>query len=230
MPQPTPDRTIVSYVRRSPRMNDSQHRALARLSGTYVVAPGTVVDWDAEFGRPAPLVAEIGSGTGESLTAMAAARPTTNIVAFEVYQRAVASSLLRLSGAGVRNVRMVMADGVQGLEHLVAPGGLAELWTFFPDPWHKSRHHKRRLVNPRFAALVATRLAPGGLWRLATDWPAYAQWMRNVLDATPALVNAYGDAPGGWAPRPDDRPITRFEARGLAAGRPIVDLVYRRRP
>ncbi|GAA2179288.1 tRNA (guanosine(46)-N7)-methyltransferase TrmB [Brooklawnia cerclae] len=222
-------------------MNDSQRQALTRLSDEYIVevprgelstsvAPGTTVEWRERFGREAPLVVEIGSGTGDSLVAMAAARPAMNVVAFEVYERAVASSLLKLADARVHNVRLVVADGVQGLEQLVSVGTLAELWTFFPDPWHKTRHHKRRLVSPAFAALVATRLVPGGLWRLATDWPDYAEWMREVLDAEPALENAHADAPGGRAPRPPDRPVTRFEARGLAARRPVVDLLYRRMP
>ena len=232
-------RGVVSFVRRSPRMNPSQQRALASLADRYLVelpradlATSIAVDATFDdvrvFGRRAPLIVEIGCGVGDSLVPMAAARPETNLLAFEVYSPALASTMGKLDRAGVPNVRLMQADGSQGLRILVTPGALHELWTFFPDPWQKKRHHKRRLVNPEFAALAASRLAPRGLWRLATDWDDYANWMREVLDATPGLGNVYADAPGGWAPRPAERPITRFERRGLAAGRTVRDLVYRR--
>ena len=120
---------------------------------------------------------------------------------------------------------MMSVDAVWSVRHLLAPGEVSELWTFFPDPWPKQRHHRRRLVGPEFAQLAATRLAPGALWRLATDWGDYAQQMAAVLDAEPLLENVYG----GAAPRFEDRPLTRFERRGLKAGRDITDLVYRRR-
>ena len=243
MLQPKPDaRGVVSYVRRSPRMNPSQRQALERLAPRYLVevpsgelstsiAPGTRLDWDAVFGRPvgpqgAPLRVEIGSGTGDALVADALANPDAALVAFEVYERAVASTLVKLEAAEVDNVRLLMVDGVQGLAELFDAGQLTQLATFFPDPWPKKRHHKRRLVGPEFAALAASRLAPGGHWLLATDWPDYADQMRQVLDACPQLVNEH---PDGWAPRPASRPITKFERRGLADGRPVVDLDYRRR-
>ena len=228
-------REVVSYVRRSARMSDSQRRAWDAHAERFVVdvpardlstsiAPDARVDWSAEFGRGAPLVVEIGPGAGETLAAVAAARPEVDVVAFEVYQPAVASLLSRVARADLTNVRVVLANGVEGLERLVAPGTLTELWTFFPDPWHKARHHKRRLVSPALADLVASRLVEGGRWRLATDWPDYAEWMRATLDPHPGLRNVHD----GWAPRWDARPLTRYEARGLAAGRPVHDLTYER--
>lgn len=216
-------------------MNPSQARAwnlwaerfvldVPRRDRSTTIAPGTVIDWEEVFGRTAPLVVEIGSGAGDSLVPMAAARPETDFVAFEVFQPAVASTLGHLGREDIGNVRVVLADGQQGLEQLFAHGSVAELWTFFADPWHKSRHHKRRLVGTDFADVVASRLVPGGLWRLATDWADYATWQKNVLDAQPGLANVHG----GWAPRLEARPVTRYEARGLDAGRQIFDLTYRR--
>lgn len=239
------ERGVVSYVRRSPRMNPSQRAAMQRLATRYLIelptgelstslAADARVDWDAAFGTTvgpgsAELRVEIGSGTGHALVADAVAHPEAALVAFEVYERAVASTMSKLDAAEVHNVRILMVDGVQGLEQLFAPSSIAQLATFFPDPWHKKRHHKRRLVGPEFAALVASRLAAGGRWLLATDWPDYAEQIREVLDAEPALVNEHA-AIGGWAPRPDTRPVTKFEARGLAEGRPVADLSYRRLP
>ena len=188
------------------------------------IADDAAVDWAAEFGREAPLIVEIGSGAGDSLVPMAAGRPEANIVAFEVFEPAVASTLGRLGRDGVGNVRIVVADGSQGLERLFADGSVAELWTFFADPWHKKRHHKRRLVGTDFAETVAAKLTPGGLWRLATDWEDYALWMREHLDSFPALANVHD----GWAPRLDERPVTKYESKGLSAGRRVYDLTYRR--
>lgn len=228
-------RDVVSYVRRSTRMNESQQRAWSRHRDAYVVdvphgelstsvSPAAEVDWAHEFGRSAPLVVEIGSGAGDSLVPMAAARPDRDVVAFEVFEPAVASTLGRIARAGVDNVRIVVADGAQGLGTLFGDATLAEVWTFFADPWHKKRHHKRRLVGGDFADVVAEKLAPGGVWRLATDWEDYALWMREHLDATPRLENVHG----GWAPRLADRPVTKYERRGLEAGRTVYDLTYRR--
>ncbi len=231
-------RGVVSFVRRSPRMNASQHHAMQQCASEYLidvprnelstsVRTGTHVDLAEAFGRDAPLVVEIGSGVGDSLVAMAGARPGNNVLAFEVYAPAIASTLGKLNRANVHNVRLVAADGTEGLRELIGEAQLSELWTFFPDPWPKKRHHKRRLVQPQFARLVSSRLIDGGLWWLATDWASYAEQMREVCDATDGLVNEHADRPGGWAPRPD-RPVTRFEQRGLNAGRVVRDLSYRR--
>jgi tRNA (guanine-N7-)-methyltransferase len=197
-----------------------------RAETSTSVEPGAVLDSDVAFGRSAPLIVEIGPGTGDSLVPMALARPATNVLAFEVYQPAIASMLARLAAANVGNVRIVEADAVAGLQHLVARGSVDSVWMFFPDPWHKARHRKRRLLSTDFADLVASRMRAGGIWRLATDWEDYAGQMRSVLDDHPAFISEH---PSGWAPRWDARPITRFEQRGLAAGRRIFDLTYRRR-
>lgn len=238
-PRRTIRREVVSFVRRSARMNSSQQKNWDLHRDRFVVDvtqgeretsvhPDAAVDWAAEFGRPdAPTIVEIGSGGGESLVAMAAALPEASVLAFEVFEPAVASTLGHLARTGTDNVRLVLRDGVEGLKTLVAPGTLDEVWVHFPDPWHKSRHHKRRLVSADFATLVASRLKPGGVLRLATDWADYAEWMREVLDAEPLLVDEF---PGhDSAPRNPLRPITRFERKGLAVGRDITDLVYRRR-
>ena len=144
------------------------------------------------------------------------------MLALEVWVPGVAASLAEVTAAGARNVRFCPVDAAWAIEHLVAPGGLVELWTFFPDPWPKSRHHKRRLVSPEFAAVAASRLAPGARWRLATDWQHYAEHMVRVLDAEPALS-------GGVVERWTERPVTKFERKGLEAGRRITDLLYERR-
>lgn len=238
-PQLRARREVVSFVRRSTRMRPQHLRAWERLRHAYVlevprhasstsVAPGRRLDLTATFDRPAPLAVEIGFGTGESLVTMATRRPDHNVLAFEVYLPGVARTVGRLHEAGIDNVRLVQADAVEGLTHLLGPGSIDELWTFFPDPWPKARHHKRRLVSVAFAALAADRLRPGGSWRLATDWADYADRMRTVLDARPDLENA-GTGPGGWAERFADRPLTRFERRGIDAGRAVRDLNYRRR-
>lgn len=233
-------RDVVSFVRRSARMNESQAGAWERHERDFVVevergevstsiADGASVDWTAAFGREAPLIVEIGSGAGDSLVPMAADRAEANIVAFEVFEPAIASTLGKLGRRGVTNVRVVVADGAQGLAKLFDDGSVSELWTFFADPWHKKRHHKRRLVNTEFAGLVARKLAPGGVWRLATDWEDYALWMREHLDGAPGLRNEYlDDEHDGWAPRLAERPVTRYEAKGIAAGRRVYDLAYRR--
>lgn len=218
-------------------MNESQRKAWDALAERWVIevpvratstsiAPDAAVDWAAAFGRVAPLLVEIGPGRGESLVALAEQRPEVDIVAFEVFEPAVASGLARAARSGVTNVRFVVANGAEGLARLFAPGQVQELWTFFPDPWHKARHHKRRLVGPEFADLAASRLAASARWRLATDWADYAEWMRATLDAHPCFRNEHD----GWAPRWPARPVTKYEARGVTAGRSIFDLTYRRLP
>ena len=231
-------RDVVSFVRRSSRMNASQQRNWDAWHDRYVidvrrgerdtsVHPEATVDWPAEFGRARPLVVEIGSGTGDSLVAMAAGRPDQDLVAFEVFEPAVASTIGRLGREGLANVRVVMGDAMEGLGYLFAPDSVSEIWVFFPDPWHKKRHHKRRLVSPEFADLARRVVAPGGRLRLATDWDDYAAWMREVLDDAPGWANE-GDVSVGWAPRFPERPLTKYEQRGLDAGRRVRDLTYRR--
>ncbi|MCA1981367.1 tRNA (guanosine(46)-N7)-methyltransferase TrmB [Nocardioides nematodiphilus] len=216
-----PLREVVSYTRRGGRFTTPQQQAWDTRAAEWVVPEADVAaddfDWAARFGRDAPYLIEIGSGVGEALASIA--RPEHNVIGIEVWKPGVADTLRRLDKAGIDNVRMCSVDAVWVLEHTVAPGELAELWTFFPDPWHKARHHKRRLVNPDFAALVASRLAVGGTWRLATDWADYAEQMVEVLDAEPLLQ-------GGVVERWDERPHTKFERKGVAKGRVITDLTY----
>jgi tRNA (guanine-N7-)-methyltransferase len=228
-------REVVSFVRRSARMRAGQRAAWERHRAAYVlevarsetstsVHPDARLDLAAAFGREAPLIVEIGPGTGESLVSMARGRPEADVLAFEVYQPAVAQILGQLARSHVSNVRVVAADAHAGLQHLITPGSIAELWTFFPDPWPKSRHHKRRLVDAEFVGLAVERLRPGARWRLATDWTDYAEQMRAVLDAHPGLVNEHPNGAPRWA----ERPVSRFEQRGRQAGRDVVDLAYRR--
>lgn len=229
-------REVVSFVRRSTRMNPGQQKIwetgrerwmieVPRDRTDTSVAPDANVDWAAEFGRTAELVVEIGSGKGHSLAAMAAADPERDHIAFEVFQPALASTMIKLKDAGVDNVRLVEANGAPAIERLFAPGTISELWTFFPDPWHKTRHAKRRLIQPDFASVVASRLTPTGVWRIATDWAEYAEHCREVLDDHRDLINVHD----GWAPRLQARPVTKYELRGLEAGREVFDLTYRRR-
>ena len=218
-------REVLSYSRRGGRFTPRQQEAWDAHHEAWVIPDGAVDEpgfrlttW---FGREAPLVVEIGSGVGEATGVLAAARPSYDVLALEVWRPGVAASLAEVAAAGATNVRFCSVDAVWAVEHLVAPGSLAALWTFFPDPWPKARHHKRRLVDASFAALAASRLAPGATWRLATDWDDYADQMRAVLDAVPGLT-------GGVVERWAERPVTKFERKGREAGRTITDLAYTR--
>jgi len=218
-------REVLSYSRRGNRFTPAQQEAWDAHHAAWVIPDDAVdrpgfrlADW---FGRQAPLIVEIGSGVGEATGVLAAARPAYDVLALEVWRPGVAASLAEVAAAGATNVRFCAVDAVWVLSHLVEPGSLHELWTFFPDPWPKTRHHKRRLVDADVARLAAQRLVPGGTWRLATDWADYAVQMRAVLDAEPALE-------GGPVERWADRPVTKFERKGLAADRSITDLAYRR--
>jgi tRNA (guanine-N7-)-methyltransferase len=219
---------VLSYTRRGMRMNPKQAAAWEEHHEAWWIPDQAVDDpdfrFDSWFGRTAPLVVEIGSGIGEATVALAASRPEVNVLAFEVWHPGVAETFQRIAREGVENVRLVSVDAVWSVEHLLGEGSIEELWTFFPDPWPKKRHHRRRLVSSSFAGVVGTRLRPGGLWRLATDWPDYAEQMAAVLDAEPSLTNVYE----GPAPRWSERPRTRFERRGDAEGRPATEFVYRR--
>ena len=218
-------REVLSYSRRGNRFTPSQAASWEAHHDGWVV-PDEAVDepdftWRTWFGREAPMIVEIGSGIGEATAALAAARPDHDVLALEVWRPGIADSLWRVAEAGAENVRFCGVDAAWSLEHLVAPDSLAGLWTFFPDPWPKQRHHKRRLVTRDFVEVAASRLAPGAVWRLATDWPDYAVQMRALLDAEPTLV-------GGEVERWAERPVTRFERKGVEAGRAIVDLAYTR--
>lgn len=219
-------REVLSYSRRGSRFTPRQAEAWAAHQERWVI-PDEAVDrpgfsLEQWFGRRAPLVVEIGSGVGEATAPLAAARPAHDVLAFEVWRPGVADTLWKLAEANAENVRLCGVDAVWSMEHLLGEGDVEELWTFFPDPWRKTRHHKRRLVSADFARLAASRLRPGAVWRLATDWADYAEQMLEVLDAEPLLE-------GGVVERWAERPVTRFERKGVEAGRAITDLCYRRR-
>lgn len=217
-----PRRAVLSPQREAalqslPTFGFSVHDDAAPLPLT----PGGLLDTAALFGRTAPVVLEIGSGMGEAVLAMAAADPARDYLAVEAHVPGVASVLMALLGGGPANVRIAHGDALDLLRARVAPDSLDAVHAFFPDPWPKARHHKRRLVQPAHVALIRSRLRPGGVLHCATDWPEYADRMLEVLTADPGLVNAHA----GFAPRPAHRPVTRFETRGVAAGRPVADLV-----
>ena len=225
-------RRIRSYVRREGRLTAGQRDALDRLWGRYGLGglddhePPAAIDLDAAFGRRASRVLEIGPGTGDVLAAMAAARPERDHLGIEVYRPGLGSLLRRLESAGLDNVRLFCADAVLVLDRLPA-ASLDEVYLLFPDPWPKRAHHKRRIVQPDFVARIARCLVPGGRFHLATDWRDYARHMRSVLEAAPGFVNDV--APGHFAERPADRPVSRFERRGLRLGHEVWELRYRRR-
>jgi tRNA (guanine-N7-)-methyltransferase len=208
-------RGIRSYVLRQSRTTAAQQRALDELSATYGIAYRQALLEP----RARPLVLEIGSGMGETTAAIAAAQPDTDFIAVEVHGPGVGSLLKRIDEQGLKNLRVIRHDAVEALEHMIADASLAGMHHFFPDPWPKKRHHKRRLVQPPFAALAARKLAPGGYLHAATDWPDYAAQMAEVFDAEPMLMRA--------AAR--ERPATKFERRGVRLGHEVRDLVYRRR-
>ncbi|WP_218150732.1 tRNA (guanosine(46)-N7)-methyltransferase TrmB [Actinokineospora terrae] len=186
--------------------------------------PQGPLDTDSWFGRAAPLLLEIGSGMGETTSLLAQAEPGTNYLAIDVYQPGLAQLILRAEAMGLTNLRMLRGDAVVLLGAHIAPGSLSAVRLFFPDPWPKKKHHKRRLVQPDFVALLASRLAPGGTVHMATDWAEYADQMLEVLSGQPLLRNRFD----GWAPRPDWRPVTKFESRAREEGRISRDLIFER--
>lgn len=221
-------RAVRSFVTRG-RITAAQERALQQLWPRYGIDAGTTpLDLDALFGRRAPRVLEIGFGNGENLAALATAHPERDYLGIEVHRPGVGRLLLTLQQRQLQNVRVGCGDAVEVLTDRIAPGGCDEILILFPDPWHKKRHHKRRLIQPAFVELLATRLRPGGLLRLATDWHDYALQMLEILTACAQLENLSPDA--GFVPRPADRAPTRFERRGERLGHAVWDLAFRRRP
>jgi len=220
-----PRRAIRSYVVRAGRMGTGQVRALAELGPRYVLpfSAGPLAT-AALFGRRAPLVLEIGFGMGDATAAIAQALPDTDFIGVEVHPPGVGALLQRIAERGLANVRIVQHDAVEVLEQMIAPASLAGVHVFFPDPWHKKRHHKRRLIQPDFVRLLASRIAPGGYLHCATDWQPYAEQMLAVLSAEPTLRNRAE----GYAPRPAHRPLTKFENRGLKLGHGVWDLLFER--
>lgn len=207
-------------------MGTSQIRALQELAPRYAVPyQAAVPDWDAIFGRQAPRVLEIGFGMGDATAQIARALPQIDFIGCEVHEAGVGALLRRIEADALGNLRLVQHDAVEVLAQMIAPASLHGVHLFFPDPWHKARHHKRRLVQAPFVAQLVRHLAPGGYFHAATDWEPYAQQMLEVLGAEPLLVNTAE----GFAPKPDYRPLTKFEARGLRLGHGVWDLVFRLR-
>ena len=225
LPHPDPERraTVRSFVLRAGRMGPGQQRALQELGPRFLLpyAPQPL-SLDTLFGRHAPHVLEIGFGMGDATAQVAAAMPDTDFIGIEVHAPGVGALLKRIGEQGLTNLRLIQHDAVPVLEHMIPPRSLAGVHLWFPDPWHKKKHHKRRLLQPEFVARLVTRLAPGGYLHCATDWQPYAEQMLQVLAAEPGLRNTTA----GYAPRPAWRPQTKFEARGLKLGHGVWDLVF----
>ena len=222
-------RPVRSFVLRQGRFTLAQERALVELWPRYGVdwVPGTALDLSALFGNERPVVLEIGFGNGDSLAAMAAAQPLRNWLGVEVHGPGVGHLLLTIEQLGLENLRVVRHDAVELLAAGLPPGSLERVQLFFPDPWPKQRHHKRRILTPAFRDLLARALAPGGVFHAATDWEPYALQMLEVLDA-PGSPFANNAGPGRFAERPHTRPLTRFEQRGERLGHQVRDLEFRR--
>ena len=222
-------RRIRSFVIRAGRMTGAQQRGFDEgwpRWGLECPDGEAPLDLDAVFGAPGPRVLEIGFGMGQSLLTMAAEAPATQFIGVEVHRPGVGKLLAGVCELGLTNLRVFCHDAVEVLERAIAPASLDRVNVYFPDPWHKKRHHKRRLIQSPFVGLVTSRLRPGGLLHLATDWKPYAEHMLEVLEASPVLRNCAAD--GGFSPRPPERPRTKFEARGERLGHGVWDLLYRR--
>ncbi|WP_326536782.1 tRNA (guanosine(46)-N7)-methyltransferase TrmB [Pseudorhodoferax sp.] len=226
-------RAIRSFVKRAGRTTTGQAKATAELGPRFVLPYGAApLDLAQAFGRQAPTVLEIGFGMGDATAHIAALLPETNFLCCEVHEPGVGALLKHIGERDLGNIRILAHDAVEVLDHMLPPWdaqqnpqALAGIHIFFPDPWHKARHHKRRLIQPPFVARLVQRLAPGGYLHCATDWEPYAQQMLQVLSAEPLLANTAAD----FAPRPHYRPDTKFERRGLKLGHGVWDLVFRRR-
>ena len=221
----TPHRAIRSYVLRQGRRTDAQRRASAELLPRFGIPYSREpLDLDRVFGRAAPKILEIGFGMGETTARIAAGHPGNDYLGIEVHAPGVGSLLQRIATPGLSNVRIIQHDAVEVLESMIAPACLDGVHAFFPDPWPKKRHHKRRLIQPPFVALLASRMKQGAYVHVATDWEDYAQQIMEVLSIEPLLANTAD----GYAPRPGQRPLTKFEDRGLKLGHGVWDLVFRR--
>ena len=218
-------KTIKSFVRRAGRTTTGQAKAFEDLGPRFLLgyAPQPL-DATAAFGRQAPLVLEIGFGMGEATAHIARVRPTDNFLCCEVHEPGVGALLKRIGEHEIDNIRILQHDAVEVIDHMLAPGSLDGIHIFFPDPWHKTKHNKRRLIQPPLVAKLAARLKPGGYLHCATDWQPYAEQMLQVLSAEPLLANAAD----GFAPQPDYRPLTKFENRGLRLGHGVWDVVFKR--
>ena len=224
-------RQIKTYVLRAGRTGSGQARAYEQFGPKFLLnyAPEPL-DVAAAFGRSAPLILEIGFGMGTATAHIAQVRPDDNFICCEVHEPGVGSLLKLIGENGIENIRILRHDAVEVLDHMLGESSLDGVHIFFPDPWHKSRHHKRRLIQGPFVNRLVRNLKPGGYLHLATDWEPYAEQMHTVLSAEPMLVNtATEPGPHGCAPQPSYRPLTKFENRGIKLGHGVWDLVYQRR-
>ncbi|RYX89709.1 MAG: tRNA (guanosine(46)-N7)-methyltransferase TrmB [Comamonadaceae bacterium] len=219
-------KTIKSFVRRAGRTTTGQARAFEELGPAFIVpyAP-QVTDPASLFGRAAPTILEIGFGMGEATAYIAALRPGDNFLCCEVHEPGVGALLKRIGEQGITNIRILSHDAVEVIDNMLAPAVLDGVHVFFPDPWHKKKHNKRRLLQAPLVAKLAARLKPGGYLHCATDWEPYARQMVDVLSAEPLLQNTSAAA-DGFAPKPDYRPLTKFENRGLRLGHGVWDVVF----
>jgi len=221
-------RAVRTFVRREGRLTAGQQRALDELFPRYGVDPGDgPLAFNDLFGRTAPVVLDIGFGDGEALAEIAAAHPERNYLGIEVHRPGVGRLLRQLDDQGVTNVRVAAADAIEIMRSNIRQASLAGIQLFYPDPWPKKRHHKRRMVQPDWLALAASRLIDGGFLHLTTDWADYAEHMLDVIAGSDAFDNTAG--PGRYAPDPGERPPTKFERRGLERGHAVHDIILRRR-
>jgi len=220
-------RTIRSFVRREGRLTAAQKRALETLWPEYGIdTTEQKLDLESIFGRCATLTLEIGFGNGESLAKMAQAAPEGDFIGIEVHQPGVGNLLQTLKQQNIHNVRILCDDAVEALRNNFSPESLDQVQIYFPDPWPKKRHHKRRLIQAEFIALLASRLKPGGILHIATDWQDYAAHIIELMQTRHDFIDTASQS--GCQPRPDFRPETKFERRGLRLGHPVCDLIYRR--
>ncbi|MEW5757227.1 MAG: tRNA (guanosine(46)-N7)-methyltransferase TrmB [Pseudomonadota bacterium] len=222
-----PLRTVRSFVRRQGRKSVPQQEALARLWPQFgVEMNGAALDFDALFNRRAARILEIGFGMGTTLAEMAATAPERDFLGIEVHRPGIGNLLLEIEQRGLDNIRIINGDAVEILQHHVPDETFDGVMLFFPDPWPKTRHHKRRIVQPSFVDLLARKIKSGGTFHMATDWEHYAQHMMKVMSERTDFANAHGT--GNYAPRPEYRPLTKFEQRGLRLGHGVWDLIFTR--
>jgi len=223
-----PLRTVRSFVRREGRLTPAQQRAIDTLWDEFAVDEGTsLIDLDSLFGRSAPKVLEIGFGNGASLAQMAAEQPQHDFLGIEVHRPGVGQLLNLIEQQGLTNLRVACTDAVELIKQRLADNSLDRLQLYFPDPWHKKRHHKRRIIQPEFVALLAQKIKSGGYLHMATDWQHYAEQMLDDLSNNNDFINRGDDS--GYIPRPDYRPLTKFEQRGHKLGHGVWDLLFERR-
>ncbi len=222
-----PHRAIKSFVLRQGRVTKAQEEALTNLWPVFGIEPSdTPLDFPTLFGRVAPVTLEIGFGNGDSLAQMAAAAPERDFIGIEVHTPGVGHLLKLIGDQDLQNVRVMNTDAVEILQQRIPAHSLDRVQLFFPDPWHKKKHHKRRIVQLPFVSLLASRLQTGGVFHMATDWENYAEYMAEVMQTSPDFVNLASQPP--YAPRPDTRPLTKFENRGLKLGHGVWDLLYQK--